>query len=583
MSSPLYTPVDDVLGLQLAAAYTAGAGTMTLQSGQGARITSVPTLITCVVAADYQTGTGEIGNKASYVVSAVAGDVLTVSVATGSTDRDFAIGDYVDCRPQALYITGLNEAVTALNTGQAGMFWSVPVTADRDAIPLTSRTEGMQVFTQDTQLYWSLLPPPWTGTGTDWIESAPLVVEDGGTSVGTSGTLNFIEGTGIVLTVAYNTTDNRIDVTVGLATPISVSELSADSVTITPGAGLTGGGAVALGGSTSLALVTPVSAPDGGTGLATVPTDGQLLIGNGTGYTLATLTGGTGIAITNSAGGIAIATTGGGSGPVVSLITSSTTWTKPTGCAVHYIAAIGPGGGGSAGSVQASGTAVQGGGGGSGGGYTWGWFPDADVPSSVTVTIGAPGAGGVGSTTVGTGASGGNGGAVTFGSLVQVGPGLGAGGPGGRLGGWGLSLGNTGATAIAAGNQNGSPGQYASTTTFPGCASGAAGGGVTAAVAATAGGVGGLGWGPVYALGGTAGAAGGTAGGNGSNGYTAADQLGLGAGGGGGGGSTTTNGGNGGAGGSYGGGGGGGGGCLSGYTAGSGGAGGPGAILVISF
>jgi hypothetical protein len=52
----------------------------------------------------------------------------------------------------------------------------------------------------------------------------------------------------------------------------------------------------------------PVS--DGGTGLATVPTNGQILIGNGTGYTLASLTAGSGITITPGAGSITIADTG---------------------------------------------------------------------------------------------------------------------------------------------------------------------------------------------------------------------------------------------------------------------------------
>jgi hypothetical protein len=52
----------------------------------------------------------------------------------------------------------------------------------------------------------------------------------------------------------------------------------------------------------------PVSA--GGTGLTATPTNGQLPIGNGTGYTLAALTAGTGIAVTNGAGSITVATNG---------------------------------------------------------------------------------------------------------------------------------------------------------------------------------------------------------------------------------------------------------------------------------
>jgi hypothetical protein len=46
--------------------------------------------------------------------------------------------------------------------------------------------------------------------------------------------------------------------------------------------------------------------------LASTPTNGQLLIGNGTGFSYATLTAGSNITITNSAGGITIASSGGG-------------------------------------------------------------------------------------------------------------------------------------------------------------------------------------------------------------------------------------------------------------------------------
>lgn len=45
---------------------------------------------------------------------------------------------------------------------------------------------------------------------------------------------------------------------------------------------------------------------NGGTGTDSVPTDGQLLIGDGTGYVLNTLTQGTGIGVTNGVGSVAI-------------------------------------------------------------------------------------------------------------------------------------------------------------------------------------------------------------------------------------------------------------------------------------
>jgi hypothetical protein len=49
---------------------------------------------------------------------------------------------------------------------------------------------------------------------------------------------------------------------------------------------------------------------NGGTGLSAIPVNGQLLIGNGAGYTLNTLTPGTGIGVTNAAGSITLANTG---------------------------------------------------------------------------------------------------------------------------------------------------------------------------------------------------------------------------------------------------------------------------------
>ena len=54
--------------------------------------------------------------------------------------------------------------------------------------------------------------------------------------------------------------------------------------------------------------IVPVSS--GGTGLDTIPTNGQLLIGNGTGYTLNTLGVGAGISVTNGLGTITLANTG---------------------------------------------------------------------------------------------------------------------------------------------------------------------------------------------------------------------------------------------------------------------------------
>jgi hypothetical protein len=73
--------------------------------------------------------------------------------------------------------------------------------------------------------------------------------------------------------------------------------------------------------------VTPVI--NGGTGLSTIPTNGQLLIGNGTGYDLNTLATGSGISVTNGVGTITLANTGvlsvSFTGGIVTVATPTTT------------------------------------------------------------------------------------------------------------------------------------------------------------------------------------------------------------------------------------------------------------------
>jgi hypothetical protein len=70
--------------------------------------------------------------------------------------------------------------------------------------------------------------------------------------------------------------------------------------------------------ATTFSLDTPVSVLNGGTGQSSAPTNGQLLIGNGSNYTLASLTAGSGVTVTNATGSITIAATGTG-GTVTSI------------------------------------------------------------------------------------------------------------------------------------------------------------------------------------------------------------------------------------------------------------------------
>ena len=76
--------------------------------------------------------------------------------------------------------------------------------------------------------------------------------------------------------------------------------------------------------ATNVTGTLPVA--NGGTGLTATPANGQLDIGNGTGFTRAVLTAGSGITVTNSAGGITIASTvTPGTGTVTSVAVSGGT------------------------------------------------------------------------------------------------------------------------------------------------------------------------------------------------------------------------------------------------------------------
>ena len=138
-------------------------------------------------------------------------------------------------------------------------------------------------------------------------------------------------GTDIVEATSYLTAvGNSLNLTTLTATSANITTLSSTSANITT---LTG----TNWSATSLTLTNALKVAEGGTGLDSTPTNGQLLIGNGTGFALSTLTAGTGIAVTNNAGSITIATSGGGLPAVV--VTASTAITAAAN--FHYVLTAG--------------------------------------------------------------------------------------------------------------------------------------------------------------------------------------------------------------------------------------------------
>ncbi len=149
---------------------------------------------------------------------------------------------------------------------------------------------------------------------------APVYGGTGATSTPSNGQL--LIGNGTNYTAATLTAGSGISIT---------NASGAITITNTGGGGGGGGGtvtSVALSGGTTgltvsgspitasgtFTLAGTLAAANGGTGLSSTPTNGQLLIGNGAGFSLATLTAGSNVTITNSAGAITIAATGGGGG-----------------------------------------------------------------------------------------------------------------------------------------------------------------------------------------------------------------------------------------------------------------------------
>lgn len=205
-------------------------------------------------------------------------------------------------------------------------------------------------------------------------------------------------------------------------------------------------GAVTLAGTLGVA--------SGGTGLTATPTNGQLNIGNGSGFTRSTLTAGAGISITNGAGSITIATN----------IYNA-----------NYLIVAGGGGGGG------GGTSTGGGGGGAGG------LLQGSVSliggTTYSVTVGAGGsAGAVVSSNQGqNGGQGGNSSILNV--ATAIGGGYGEGGVGPSSGGGAGGSGGAPVVNYPAGAATGGQGNISGTSpNYSGSTRGSAGGGGAGAV-----------------------------------------------------------------------------------------------------
>lgn len=202
-------------------------------------------------------------------------------------------------------------------------------------------------------------------------------------------------------------------------------------------------GATGLYGTIPVSNLPTVTPAYGGTGTTATPTNGQIHIGNGSGFTLATLTAGTGMSITNGAGSITL-NSSSLPGVLGQVFTSNGTFTIPSGVTALKVTVLAGGGTGAAYTTTCS----AGGSGGAGGAaisYLTGLTPG----NTLSVTVGA--AGGASSVASGTQT-------ITTISATGGGNGVSGGAPGTGGSGSGGTLNFGGASGSSGGGENGAAG-----------------------------------------------------------------------------------------------------------------------------
>ncbi|MGB9913255.1 MAG: hypothetical protein ACPLRO_07805, partial [Candidatus Kapaibacteriota bacterium] len=166
-----------------------------------------------------------------------------------------------------------NSAILELYSTSHGFLVPRLTTTQRNAI--SSPATGLVIYNLDTQRFEYFNGTQWVG-----IVSSIATVPFNLISSGTNTTATMTVGSGATIALGGGTVESNKFIGTGSTT---------DAVDLN---------------TSEIAGVLPVA--KGGTGNSTTPGNGQLLIGNGIGFSLANLTAGNGITITNGAGSITI-------------------------------------------------------------------------------------------------------------------------------------------------------------------------------------------------------------------------------------------------------------------------------------
>ena len=252
-------------------------------------------------------GTGSAGAPTTLAPSELAFN-------ENSSDRKlyYGLGDDGDGTSSSVIAIGGDGAFTTLDTAQS-ISGNKTFTGTVDLSGAT--LSGNTTFSNNLTVSGNLTVD---GTTTS-VNSTTLQVDDKNIELGTVATPTdtTADGGGITLkgatdhTIVWtNSTDSwdfseHVNIASGKEFKINgTSVLSASTL----GSGVTGSSLTSVGTiATGTWNGTAIGRAYGGTGLTAAPSNGQLLIGNGTGYTLATLTAGSNITITEGSGSISIA------------------------------------------------------------------------------------------------------------------------------------------------------------------------------------------------------------------------------------------------------------------------------------